>query len=60
MSGDLKSQDPDYHRPPGDDEEPLTLQVDWSIEEEVRAKRKYVLVDCPVRPRLSMDANRTT
>lgn len=40
LSSDLKTADPDYHTPPGDDEEPLTLQVDWSKEEESRAKRK--------------------
>ena len=41
VSSDLKHDvDPDYHAPPKDDEEPLNLQVDWTPEEEKRAKRK--------------------
>lgn len=40
MSGDLKTQDPDFHRPPGEDEQPLALEVDWTREEEAKAKRK--------------------
>jgi len=37
---EVKSADPDVHTTPRDDEEPLTLGVDWSIEEESKAKRK--------------------
>ncbi len=36
----LKSSNPDHFSPPSDDEEPFTLQEDWTKEEEVKAKRK--------------------
>jgi hypothetical protein len=35
-----KFADPDHHPPPTEDEEALTLHVDWTKEEEARAKRK--------------------
>lgn len=34
--------DPDVHPVPVEDEVSLTLRVDWSKDEEARAKRKYV------------------
>ena len=37
---DTKSADPDHYPRPADDEVPMSLQVDWTREEEVRAKRK--------------------
>jgi hypothetical protein len=37
---DLKKAHPDFHSPPRDDEEPLAREVDWSVEEEAKAKRK--------------------
>lgn len=39
-TSDFKSSNPDEHRPPREDEEALTLRVDWSKEEERKAKRK--------------------
>lgn len=36
----LDSSSPDEHSRPRDDEEALTLQADWSKEEEAKAKRK--------------------
>jgi hypothetical protein len=37
---DFKKSDPDVHSAPLDDEEPLALTVDWTHDEEKRAKRK--------------------
>lgn len=43
MAGsDLKNVNPDEYPPPKDDEQPLALEVDWTREEEIRAKRKSV------------------
>lgn len=37
---DIKQADPDQFAPPEDDEKPLNINVDWTKEEEARAKRK--------------------
>jgi hypothetical protein len=34
------TNDPDKYAPPGEDEEALTLHVDWTEDEEIKAKRK--------------------
>ena len=40
MSVDIKHANPDKFPSPVEDEEALTLRVDWTKEEETRAKRK--------------------
>lgn len=37
---DSKSVDPTQFAPPREDEEALTLHVDWTKEEELKVKRK--------------------
>ncbi|KAF2420211.1 MFS general substrate transporter [Tothia fuscella] len=49
MSGlDMKRANPDEFSPPNYDEEPLTTSVDWTKEEEGRAKRKLDLLLMPL------------
>ncbi|GAB1311783.1 Alternative sulfate transporter [Madurella fahalii] len=45
---DAKSVDPDYYPPHQEDEEPMALHVDWTKEEERRAKRKLDLILMPL------------
>jgi len=40
LAADIKTTDPDHYPPPREDEETLTVQRDWTREEEVKAKRK--------------------
>jgi hypothetical protein len=37
---DIKSTEVDHYPPPADDEVPMSLHVDWTKEEEAKAKRK--------------------
>lgn len=37
---DIKSANPDEYPRPTEDQQVLTLEVDWSPEEEAKAKRK--------------------
>ena len=39
-SSEIKHANPDKFPSPGEDEEALTLRVDWTKEEEAKAKRK--------------------
>lgn len=48
MSVDLKHANPDGSFPAGRDEQALTQVMDWSQEEEVRAKRKLDLIIMPL------------
>ncbi|KAF1810850.1 MFS general substrate transporter [Eremomyces bilateralis CBS 781.70] len=48
---DLKSANPDEYPAPRDDELPLAVHVDWTKEEEGRAKRK---LDCIIMPLLTL------
>jgi hypothetical protein len=42
MSDIIKNKDPDVYNAPQEDEKSLVLTKDWTIEEERKAKRKYV------------------
>lgn len=44
---DIKS-DPDIYPPPSEDEQVLTLEKDWSEEEESKAKRKLDFIIMPL------------
>ncbi|EPS37655.1 hypothetical protein H072_8682 [Dactylellina haptotyla CBS 200.50] len=48
MGSDLKTQNPDRFPPPRDDEEGLTIEVDWTKEEEKAAKRKLDFIIMPL------------
>lgn len=42
MKTDVKRINPDEYLPPREDEEVLTIERDWTKEDEVHAKRKFV------------------
>ncbi|KAK0624536.1 major facilitator superfamily domain-containing protein [Bombardia bombarda] len=48
MSPSIKSASPDQYPPIQNDEEALNLKVDWSAEEEARAKRKLDFIVMPL------------
>jgi MFS family permease len=48
LSTDVKRINPDEYLPPHEDEEVLTIERDWTKEEEFRAKRKLDMIIMPL------------